>query len=282
MRIAEEPSLRRRLSGLLLALLGALSLFVWTASVARAAEVKIFDRAGVLNIGRVEEAAKKLEYPIKIYTMKSFRGSSDSFVRAAEKEITAKNQIVLALNTGTKDIALAYGKDVKLSGNQVKEAVDALENTYERKGNYTEAVLAALEKLPQQSGGGWLVPVLILGVLVIGGIALFLFLKRRQNEAQPHEATGFTPMHQPEAPNYDYYRQPVYDEAPQQGGMNPLVAGGIGAVAGGLVGYALGSQQAQHEAENQEDLVGGSVYEDIDAEDESFGSSGFDSDDEGF
>jgi hypothetical protein len=49
---------------------------------------------------------------------------------------------------------------------------------------------------------------------------------------------------QPVYPPQQGYPQPTYGPqqpmSPQQGGVNPLLAGGVGAVAGGLAGYGLG------------------------------------------
>lgn len=49
---------------------------------------------------------------------------------------------------------------------------------------------------------------------------------------------------QPAYPPQQGYPQPTYGPqqpmSPQQGGVNPLLAGGVGAVAGGLAGYGLG------------------------------------------
>jgi len=48
---------------------------------------------------------------------------------------------------------------------------------------------------------------------------------------------------QPGYPQQGYSGQPGYPQqgyGPQQGAVNPLLAGGVGAVAGGLAGYGLG------------------------------------------
>lgn len=50
----------------------------------------------------------------------------------------------------------------------------------------------------------------------------------------------------------EYGRPPYYGPGyPPQGGINPWVAGGLGAVGGGLLGYGLGRMAGEHEQQPQ-------------------------------
>jgi LPXTG-motif cell wall-anchored protein len=254
---------------------------LFQTGLAHAAEISIMDRANVLEDSRIKEAASSLAYPLKIYTMNDFKGSKRDFVRAAEKQITAKNQIVFAIETRMREIAIVSGKEVKLSATDLEKVADTLEDTYEQSGNYTSATLAALERLPKAGGTNWGVIFLVGGIVVVVGAALLYFLWKRRQDAQSHEAQAYTsvPAGDPSLYHQSPYPTPAPYSAPEPEppalGMNPLVAAGLGAAAGGLVGYALGSQQKEAQPE-EENLVGASVSEDIDEEDMSFHGAGRD------
>jgi hypothetical protein len=58
-------------------------------------------------------------------------------------------------------------------------------------------------------------------------------------------------------PGYDPagYGRPMYGPGyPQQTGMSPWAAGGLGAVGGGLLGYELGRMAGEHEQQAQEGM----------------------------
>ena len=60
-------------------------------------------------------------------------------------------------------------------------------------------------------------------------------------------------------PGYDSagYGRPMYGPGyPQQSGMSPWAAGGLGAVGGGLLGYELGRMAGEHEQQAQEGDAG--------------------------
>jgi hypothetical protein len=96
--------------------------------------------------------------------------------------------------------------------------------------------------------------------IVAGGIGYWLGRRAAEREHAPYPA-GQVPLQERDGPQ-DYYRP--YPDGPgyrqqgymsgQQGymsqqrqGMNPLVAGGLGAAAGGLMGYGLGQAMAENE-----------------------------------
>jgi hypothetical protein len=61
------------------------------------------------------------------------------------------------------------------------------------------------------------------------------------------------------APSYDPagYGRPMYGPGyPQQSGMSPWAAGGLGAIGGGLLGYELGRMAGEHEQQALEGDVG--------------------------
>jgi hypothetical protein len=98
--------------------------------------------------------------------------------------------------------------------------------------------------------------------IVAGGVGYML--GRRAAERQYTIFSGQTPLQQRDGP-LEYYRQfnndgPGYQQpgymAQQQGyaqqqqqGINPWVAGGIGAAAGGVLGYGLGQAMAENESD---------------------------------
>lgn len=229
-------------------------LFIITALPVLAASVTIQDQSNVLDDARIKQAASTLRFPLKLYTTSTFKGTTKAFQTTTARQITSKNQVVIAIDTRAKEISIASGKETKLTNSQLKTVADTLEDTYESRGDYTQAVLAAMEKLPQSSSSSsWSPTSIIIGVIIVAIIVFFMILRRRRSSA---------PVYQP-TPSYNHY-------PPQQEGMNPLAAGALGAVAGGVAGYALG----QATSEQQEDLVGASVSEDIDEEDETFDDFG--------
>jgi hypothetical protein len=60
----------------------------------------------------------------------------------------------------------------------------------------------------------------------------------------PYSGSGYDPN--------GYYGRPMYGPGyPPQGGVNPWVAGGMGALGGGLLGYGLGRMAGEHEQQAQ-------------------------------
>ena len=56
------------------------------------------------------------------------------------------------------------------------------------------------------------------------------------------------------------YRQPYGGNPPGQG-INPWAAGGMGAAAGGFLGYELGKEAGEAEAPQQAEMGGGAFGE---------------------
>ena len=96
--------------------------------------------------------------------------------------------------------------------------------------------------------------------IVAGGLGYWLGRRaaERQHTLYPavplQERDGTQEYYRP-YPDGPGYRQQGYmsgqqgDMSQQRQGMNPLVAGGLGAAAGGLMGYGLGQAMAENEPE---------------------------------
>ncbi len=227
--------------------------------------VHIYDNAGVLDKGRVQNEASTLPKPIDIYTVNTFTGTKSDFDRATRAKLGSNPElIVIAVDTVHHHMAVVKGSNVPLSNSQLNEAVSAFASNYHN-GDYTGATVASIDSLRNSigttsgsPGGGISSGVLgvfcLIGLLIIGAIVVFgLFLRRRFG--------GFrapSPVDMPYQQPYNQGYPPNYYGPPNQGpGMNPWVAGGLGAAAGGFLGYELGKEQGEREAGEQGQGDGG-------------------------
>lgn len=268
----------------LLATVLACCLLLFATVGAFASTVNINDAANVLNKSQVQSAASSLGYPVNIYTVNNFNGSSQAFSQRAAADIQNSNMIVMAIDTVNHYVAIDGGKSVPLTNSAYTSAYQAFKNSYGSgsNGNYTSATVAALQSLqsslsssnasgttgnqtPTRSGNFFsnfaFAPICCIGLLVLAGIAVFAFVRSRGRR-------GITNPMQPQAPiypqnyNQNYPNQgyppnygPGYNQGGyynQGGGMNPLIPGGIGAVGGGLLGYELGKEQGENEAQRND------------------------------
>ena len=255
-------------------------LFFATISVF-ASNVYISDAANVLNKPQVQSQAANLSYPVSIYTTNTFTGTQSQFDSQTASKINNSNMIVMAIDTRNRFIAITGGKSVPLSNSQYNDAYQAFKSGYNN-GGYTPATVSALQSLqnalgsssgsagsgstnnpaPVSNSGGVLggfgsTALCCIGLLVIAGIAVFVFARRRRGgfggrgPINPMQPQG--PMYPPNYPNQGY--PPNYGPGYGQGynqGVNPLIPGGIGAVGGGLLGYELGRQQGENEARRED------------------------------
>ena len=250
-------------------------LLLMTSSVIADA-VRISDQAGVLNASQVRSEASALNYPVDIYTTNNFAGSNPQFNQRTSGHIDAPNKIVLAIDTGSRYMAVAGGRNVPLSNSQYNDAVNAFRNAYGSSG-YTGATVAALRSLRNSLGAtntngnnGGATPVstgkgffgnfftstlCCIGLIVLILIAVFAFARRRlfgggnrfnaaQPYNQPYQGGGGAGGYPPNA-----YGPGYGQGGGGGGGMNPWAAGGLGAAAGGLAGYELGRSQAEREGQ---------------------------------
>jgi hypothetical protein len=258
---------RRRLLMGLIATLAALCLLLVTTMGALADTVNIFDKAGVLNTSQVQSEAAKLPYPVNIYTMNNFTGTETAFNQEAVRTLNDAHNprlIVIAIDTNKKFLAIVGGKDVSTSNSVYNDAVNAFKSTYNSEG-YTGATIAALHSLQSSLGaapvsgngsaGFSLLPLCLVGLLVLGLIVIVgvVFMRRARMRVPPYPMG--TPYQQPYNQGYppNYYG-PGYN---QGSGVNPWVAGGLGAAAGGFIGYELGKEQGEDQAREQGNVGGG-------------------------
>jgi hypothetical protein len=252
----------------LLAVVAALALLLVTATVALADTVHIYDAANVLNVSQVQGDASSLPYPIDIYTTNTFNGSTSAFDQRTSGHLTSSRLIVIAIDTHHKHLTIVGGKSVPLSSSQYSSAVNAFINNYSSNKDYTAATIAAIDSLksslgagsspvPGASGGGlfsglfWpcclgLVILVIVGIIIAAARGVFrrMFGFGGRPRGVPYQQPYQQPYNQGYPPNYG----PGYNQGQ---GINPLVAGGLGAAGGGLIGYELGKEAGENESREQ-------------------------------
>ncbi len=273
-----QGSSLRQLGVGLAAIVAALCLLLVVTAGTLAATVNVYDQASVFqNKTPIYNEAKSLPYPIDIYTTNAFNGSKAQFDQRATGHIDSANKIVIAIDTGQRHLAIVGGRSVSLSSGQYNDAVSAFTSNFN--GDYTTATVAAIRSLRNSvgsTGSGGVLPVgtgsgnglgfgtlCCIGLLVLAAIAFFSFMRRRRGGGM-NRGRGYNPnlnqpnqpYNQPYPPNYG----PGYPGPNQGQGVNPLAAGGLGAAAGGLLGYELGRQQGQGNQGEQGGNVGGNDF----------------------
>ncbi len=263
----------------LIAIITVLCLLLMSNLTVSASTVTINDPQHVLNASQVQSEGQNLSYPLDIYVTNNFSGTRTQFDQRVKQDINSSNKIVMAIDTGHKYLAIAGGASVPLSNNQYQNAVNAFSSNFNN-GDYTGATIAAMHSLENtlsansnnpnnqnttpasnNSAAGGLASNLLGTLLCVGLVilaiivALFFVLRRRRGFGGWGRANA--PYQQPVAP-YNQYNQgypPGYGPGYpgyNQGGMNPLAAGGIGAAAGGIIGYELGKEQGEDQVRDQQ------------------------------
>lgn len=243
--------------------------------------VNISDQAGVLDQNQVRNAAASLRYPLTIYTVNNFSGSTSSFDQRAASHVTSSNLIVISISTNLHHMAVVYGKSVPLGNGGADSAKNAFVRTYQSNpGDYTAATVSSIQSLestlgsssfgnsgegnPASNGRTSAFPLIggcLIGLLILGGLFFLIVLVARRrgrgfvnNPPQyvdPNYGQGYSP-------NYGQGYSPGYGQGyPQRSGMNPWAAGGLGAAAGGLLGYELGKEAGEREERRHEDYYNG-------------------------
>src|SRR3989441_460727 len=260
-------------------------------NTAHAASVQIRDDARVLDVGQVWSQASKLSHPVSISTMSTFNDPKSDFSRSTEQALTGQNAIAIGISVEQRYLAIVAGKQAGLNAKQIEQARQAFAQAYGSNaganGNYTAATVAALQSLQASLGndgianplanlgrvlGNPLTWLLLLAALT--GLIFFVFRrsfgqrdtmnpsmgmpwqerpgpKDEYDRVDPDPGYGRPPYY---GPGYDPngYGGPMYGPGyPPQGGINPWVAGGLGAVGGGLLGYGLGRMAGEHEQQPQ-------------------------------
>src|SRR5213078_645442 len=254
-----------------LASITALCLVFFLTITAFAGSVSISDQAGVLNASQIRSAASSLRYPLNIYTVNNFSGSTSSFDQRAASHVTNGN-IVISISTNLQHVTIQYGRNVPLNNATANNAVSAFISSYKSNHDYTSATTSSIYSLEsslgssgsggQTSSGGsniFGISARCLVGLIILGVLLFFVLRRNRNRPQyanQNYGQPYPPNYGPQYPQYpSNYGQGNYPQ--QNQGVNPLVAGGLGAAAGGLLGYELGKQQGEREARDEGNYGGG-------------------------
>ncbi|HEY4035258.1 MAG TPA: hypothetical protein VGL94_14960 [Ktedonobacteraceae bacterium] len=246
-------SLLNGMSRVLLLSVAISCLLLITTMTAWASVGKIADAAGVLNQSQVKSAGASIRYSVDIYTTANFSGTSSQFLQRAHSRLTSSNQIVMAISTNPRYMTVVAGSNVPLSNTEANSVISSFRNGYQSSnGSFTSATVSALKTLQSavstspagstNSGNGLNGVWCLVGLVILGVIAFFVIRGRR---------SGGLPFNQPQ------YNQPYAGNyPPQQGGVNPLVAGGLGAAAGGLLGYELGKREGEREARDDQDYGG--------------------------
>jgi len=255
----------------ILALGIALCLLCATTVLALANTVYINDAARVLgDQSQVKNAASGLADPVSIYTTSTFNGSTAQFDQQTRSHITNPNMIVIAIDTAHHHLTIVGGSNVSLSSSQYQDAVQSFKSNF-NSSDYSGATVAALSTLRQDIGAAPVAPgngnnngnvpasnggIFSIGVLPLCCIGLLILLivgaifSARRRMFGRRQMGGAMPYQQPYNQGYPpNYGGPGYNNQGQ--GMNPWAAGGLGAAAGGLVGYELGKEQGEDQARDQ-------------------------------
>jgi hypothetical protein len=271
MLTAYLPMLTKPFRIKLLVLFTVFCLMLITVTGALANTVHVYDNAHVLNASQVQSEAASLPNPIDIYTTNTFTGSTSDFDQRTIGHITGPSLIVIAIDTVHKHLSIDGGKSVPLSTNQYNSARDAFINSFRSNNDYTGATIAAIDSLKgslsssttgtgtssSTSAGGFFstlfgtVCCVGLILLVIAAIIFAVFRRRRfgfgRQQGVPYQQPVY-PYNQGYPPPQNYYG-PGYNQGQ---GVNPWVAGGLGAAGGGFLGYELGKEAGEREAREQE------------------------------
>src|SRR6266566_660107 len=141
-------SLLRRMSRGLLISVAVCSLLLITTMNAWASVNKIADAASVLDQNQVRSAGASLQYPVDIYTIQNFSGTSSQLEQRTRSHLTSPNLIVIAISTNPNHITVVYGNRVPLSNTKTDGVISSFRQGYQSSGgNFTSATVSALQSL---------------------------------------------------------------------------------------------------------------------------------------
>jgi hypothetical protein len=257
-----------------------------TAAPAMAAAVDIHDDSHVLDATRVQNEAATLPDPVAVYTTTKFADDSAAFDRETQSKVSGPTVIVIAINTQSRHLAIRTGNRSRVTQGAARSATQAFTGTFRGNSDYTASTISALDSMrtairdsgaaparnsrtQRRSGvSGYLSGCVCL--LIVGGIiALIVFLIRRAGGRGAGGGRG-APGGRGWAGGRGWpggrrfgggrgYGPQGYDGGAGYGssGVNPWVAGGAGAVAGGVLGYELGRMEGERESHEHGGYGGG-------------------------
>lgn len=174
--------------------------------------------------------------------------------------------------------AQAYGSNAGANGNYTAATVAALQSLQASQGKSSaDGILNPLSSVGSLLSNPLVWLVLLMALIGIGFFVLRRFSGQRntmsppmgtpwQERAGPKDEygrsidpdAGYDNQRYGRPPysgsDYDpngYSGRPMYGPGNPQGGMNPWIAGGMGALGGGLLGYGLGRMAGEHEQQPQ-------------------------------
>jgi hypothetical protein len=272
--IGSRPG-RGRFIGALASAITVLATLLLAAGPAEAAPVSIHDDSHVLDVTQVQNQAATLPDPVAVYTTTKFADDKAAFDREAQAKVTAPTVVVIAVNTRSHHLAIRTGPKSRVTQQAAAAATQAFIDSYRGRSDYTAATVAALGSIrtaiqagaPRQnrpvrhrtaysSSGVSIGGLLCLALVVAAVIALLVRRRRRPRQASgpvaDYDAMGRygEPGYGPAA-GYGPGYAPGYGQ-PGRSGVNPWIAGGVGAAAGGLLGYELGRNEGREEEREHE------------------------------
>jgi serine/threonine protein kinase len=108
--------------------------------------VHLYDRAGVLQADKVQSEAAKLPYPIDIYTVNDFSGTTTDFNQRTRSQVTSPRLMVIAIDTVHHHVYVTGGSGVPLRNEQYQSAANSFVSNFQSAG-YTGATVAAIRSL---------------------------------------------------------------------------------------------------------------------------------------
>jgi hypothetical protein len=271
--IVYQDSARRRRLPIATGFLAGLTAVLVMAAPAAAAPVNIVDDSHILDVTRVQNEAATLPDPVAVYTTTKLADDKAAFDRETQSKVSGPTVIVIAINTQSRHLAIRSGPKSRVTQTDARTATDAFTTSFRANSDYTAATIASLDSMRAaiaRSGGRTTgsgstrtshrtSPVTYLSgcfclLLVVAVIAGVVLLVRRSGRGRPPGRPGGPAGYGPGGYGPAGYDAPGYGQ-PGYGspGVNPWVAGGAGAVAGGVLGYELGRMEGEHEQRQRDD-----------------------------
>jgi hypothetical protein len=264
---ARHRAVTRRLVALI-----ALVISVFFALPASAGTLHVSDDAGVFSAGQLSTLRRQVDgydFDVRLVTTSSYTSKSD-LGGYVHRFVTEPNIVVIGLDPQHHHVSVHFGtgtgipdsafkpiesagipsfKDADWTGG-VTAILDRAEKSVEHRGGASSGPVrtvspGAVSSGPSHGAGGlfWLV---VLG----GGLVFLIWLIARRRSPGVPPAAGYGPPGGGGGPpmgGYGGYGPPAGGYgAPPAGSGSGLGAGLVGAGVGGLIGYELGKEVAEH------------------------------------